>query len=306
MSLTEIASSTSVHWIDVAKPNENDKQEIRRRFHFHQADLQDAFRSTLRSQVVVREKYIFLVLMVPFFDTNTHTIQIHESDLFIQKDSIVSIHHKQVPPFIKLKKELNNTTTGEALLSAGSNGLLAEMLHRITDHIYPMMDHIDQELEEIKTSIFSGETSRRILVEEILRIRGNITDMRKALRGYTSIYSHLTSKEVKLIKDTQRLEGLLNDAKDIWASLESHKEEIEALEDANESMITHNLNEIFKTLTAFSTILLPAAVLAGIFGMNVEYAPFLGQGYDFWWIIGLMGLSTTILFIIFWKKHWLH
>jgi len=44
--------------------------------------------------------------------------------------------------------------------------------------------------------------------------------------------------------------------------LENYKEVVEALEDTNESVITHRLNDVLRLLTAFSVILLPLTLIA--------------------------------------------
>ena len=51
-------------------------------------------------------------------------------------------------------------------------------------------------------------------------------------------------------------------AERIWDVLENYKEVAEALEDSNESVLSHRLNEILRVLTAFSVALLPLTLLA--------------------------------------------
>ena len=51
--------------------------------------------------------------------------------------------------------------------------------------------------------------------------------------------------------------------------LENYKEVVEALEDTNESVISHRVNEVLRVLTAFSVIILPLTLIASVFGMNV-------------------------------------
>ena len=52
--------------------------------------------------------------------------------------------------------------------------------------------------------------------------------------------------------------------------LENYKEVVEALEETNESAISHRSNEIFRILTAFSVMFLPLTLIASIWGMNVH------------------------------------
>ena len=55
----------------------------------------------------------------------------------------------------------------------------------------------------------------------------------------------------------------------IWDMLENYKEVVEALEETNESVISHRVNDILRVLTVISVMLLPLTLVASIFGMNV-------------------------------------
>ena len=54
----------------------------------------------------------------------------------------------------------------------------------------------------------------------------------------------------------------------IWDMLENYKEVVEALEESNESVISHRVNDILRVLTAFSVVVLPLTFIASLFGMN--------------------------------------
>ena len=63
----------------------------------------------------------------------------------------------------------------------------------------------------------------------------------------------------------------INDASErIWDMLENFKEVVEALEATNESVISHQLNDVLRVLTAISVVVLPLTLIASIFGMNVH------------------------------------
>jgi magnesium transporter len=63
--------------------------------------------------------------------------------------------------------------------------------------------------------------------------------------------------------------------------LDNYKEVVEALEDTNESVISHNQNRVLRILTVFSVVLLPLTLISGIFGMNVHFPGF-GTSEAFW------------------------
>jgi magnesium transporter len=90
----------------------------------------------------------------------------------------------------------------------------------------------------------------------------------------------------------------------IWDMLENFKEVIEALEDTNESVLSHRVNEVLRVLTAFSVIILPLTLLASVFGMNVDFPGF-GTAAAFWVIIGVMVGVLASLLGFFRYKRWL-
>ena len=60
----------------------------------------------------------------------------------------------------------------------------------------------------------------------------------------------------------------------IWDLLDNYKEVVEALEDTNESVISHRQNDVLRFLTVVRVILLPLTLITGIFGMNVHFPGF--------------------------------
>ncbi len=54
----------------------------------------------------------------------------------------------------------------------------------------------------------------------------------------------------------------------IWDMLENYKEVAEALEETNESVISHRLNDILRVLTSISVVILPLTLIASVMGMN--------------------------------------
>jgi magnesium transporter len=60
-----------------------------------------------------------------------------------------------------------------------------------------------------------------------------------------------------------------------------------------------------KTLTAISTILMSAALISGIYGMNFEYMPELKWRYGYFGALGLMVLAAGGLAAYFRRIRWL-
>jgi Mg2+ and Co2+ transporter CorA len=64
-------------------------------------------------------------------------------------------------------------------------------------------------------------------------------------------------------------------------------------------------NDIMRTLTALTAIFLPLNLIAGIFGMNFEFIPWLHTTSAFWWTLGSMGAIALTMGLVFWRKRYL-
>lgn len=64
-------------------------------------------------------------------------------------------------------------------------------------------------------------------------------------------------------------------------------------------------NDIMRTLTALTAIFLPLNLIAGIFGMNFEFIPWLHTTSAFWWTLGSMAAIALGMGLVFWRKRYL-
>ena len=79
---------------------------------------------------------------------------------------------------------------------------------------------------------------------------------------------------------------------------------MEALEDTNESLISHQQNDILYVLTIFSVVMLPLTFLTGFFGMNVHFPGFDSAGRVLG-SLGLMAVAIVGMLAFFRWKRWL-
>ena len=99
-------------------------------------------------------------------------------------------------------------------------------------------------------------------------------------------------------------DDVVDAAERIWDILDNYKEVVEALEDTNESVISHRQNDVLRVLTVFSVLLLPLTLITGFFGMNVKFPGF-DTTWAFWVITGFM-LTTLVSALAFFRiKRWL-
>jgi magnesium transporter len=77
-----------------------------------------------------------------------------------------------------------------------------------------------------------------------------------------------------------------------------------ALEETNESVLSHRVNDILRVLTSISVIVLPLTLIASIWGMNVG-VPGEGGTTAFWVVVGTMAAILVSMVAYFRRRGWL-
>jgi magnesium transporter len=71
------------------------------------------------------------------------------------------------------------------------------------------------------------------------------------------------------------------------------------------SLQSNRMNMVMKRLTALSTILMSAALISGIYGMNFEHMPELQWTYGYYVALGAMAVTVLALIVFFRWIKWL-
>ncbi|MFZ3106608.1 MAG: CorA family divalent cation transporter, partial [Candidatus Hydromicrobium sp.] len=79
---------------------------------------------------------------------------------------------------------------------------------------------------------------------------------------------------------------------------------IEGVHDAHQSLLTNKINDIMRILTIFSVIILPLALISGIYGMNIVL-PLERNPSAFIIIVVVMIIISIGMLVYFKYKDWI-
>lgn len=306
MGLINKTKTKRFDWINITKVNAGSIEYLRQNFQIHPLELEDCINPTLRAKLEEYNDHLFLIMNFPIFDRKTKRITLSEIDIFVGRGFLITLNDGKLEPLKKIFDSCQiNQSERTKFLEDDETFLLYQILDRLQSYCFPILNHIARDLMEIEEKIFSNEEKR--MVTEILTTKRNILNVRKSVQSHKSVLKKLGKMSHKeFMKDDLNLyfSNVLEQSKEIWEILENLKENVEALNDTNESLISFKLNRVMKTLTIISMVLLPATLLASIFGMNY-YIPLQDSPYGFVFSIGLMTLCMIIAWLFFRGKKWL-
>src|SRR4051794_38040104 len=302
----EIAAE-GLRWIKIDRAGALEQTWLEENFDFHALDYEDVLSRNQRPKIDVYDDYLFIVLQFPIFDRSARRLGAGELDLFVGADFLITIPNQPLQPVEYLfercrqKEEIR-----EQLFSRGSGYLLYRLVDDGFDYCFPMLRKIGNKLDALEAEIFEGRSEE--IVRDISNVKQEIINFRKVIRPQRPVLRDLEKVKQRYLASDLDLEIYFDDIVDaherIWDMLENYKEVAEALEETNESLISHRLNDILRVLTAISVVILPLTLIASVMGMNT-WVPSEGHEAGFITVLALMAIILIAMVAYFRRRKWL-
>ena len=306
----EIVSGEGFRWVHIERPTPLETAWLAEQFEFHPLDFEDVLSRNQRPKIDEYDDYLFIVLHFPVFDRTVGRLNAGELDLFVGPDFIVTIPNTPLQPVEYLFERCRQKEdVRDQLFSKGSGFVLYRIVDDGFDYCFPMLRKIGNKLDALEDEIFEGRSED--IVRDISNAKQEIINFRKVIRPQRAVLGDLERLKKRFLtppEEGEELEIYFDDISDaherIWDMLENYKEVIQALEESNESYISHRVNEILRVLTAISVIVLPLTLIASIWGMNVG-VPGEGDSTDFYVVVAGMIVILVGMLVFFRKRGWL-
>jgi len=302
----EVIEHDDVRWINIERPGPLDRAWLAEHFVFHPLAYEDVASRNQRPKIDDFGEYLFIVLHFPVFDKKVGRLNAGELDVFIGPDFLITLPNEPLPPVEYLFERCRSSEeVREQMFSQGLGFLLYKIVDDSVDYGFPMLRKMGNKLDRVEEEIFEEQAGEDI-VRDISNVKQEIINFRKIVRPQRQVLRDLEKIKRRFLAEDHELyfDDVVDASERIWDMLENYKEVVEALEETNESVITHRLNNILRILTVFSVVFLPLTLISGIWGMNVRVP---GEGHieAFWVILGVMlGLLVSML-AFFKNRGWL-
>jgi magnesium transporter len=305
-SVEEIAAE-GLRWVKIDQRGPLEQAWLEENFDFHALDFEDVVSRNQRPKIDVYDDYLFIVLHFPIFDPAAGRLGAGELDLFVGPGFLVTIPNQPLQPVEYLFERCRHKEEmREQLFSRGSGYLLYRLTDDGFDYCFPMLRKIGNKLDALEVEIFEGRSEE--IVRDISNVKQEIINFRKVIRPQRPVLRDLERVKQRYLAPDMDLEIYFDDIVDaherIWDMLENYKEVVEALEDTNESVISHRVNDILRVLTSISVIVLPLTFIASLWGMNVG-VPGEGDSEDFYAIVGVCVVILIAMLAFFRRRGWL-
>jgi magnesium transporter len=298
-------SANGLAWVHVDAPGPLEATVLAERFGWHPLDVEDVLSKRQRPKIDEYPDYLFVVLHFPAYDKAIQRLNAAELDVFLGADFLITLPNVELLPVTRLFRRCEeDEELRHELFSKGSGYLFYHVLDDLFDYCFPILDKIGYKLGSLEDDVFEGRSEE--VVRDLSNAKQEIISYRKIIKPERSTLRQLERNVERFLPQDLEVyfDDIVDAAERIWDLLDNFKEVVEALEDTNESVISHKQNDVLRVLTVFSVILLPLTLISGIFGMNVHFPGF-GTSVAFWSVIGMMAATVVVLIAFFRYKRWL-
>jgi magnesium transporter len=201
------------------------------------------------------------------------------------------------------------------LLAKGAPWLAHAILDRAVDRYLPIIDQLDVEIDRLENDVIekAGTPRGKGVLTRILEFKRLLQKLRR-----TSIHQ----REILLRLSRGEYEEIPPEALPFYRDVYDHFLRIQDLAEGYRDLVTSSLdaylsvqsnrmNEVMKTLTLMSTVMLPLTFIAGIYGMNFDPESSPLNMPEVKWFFGypfaliLMAVVALVILLFFRHKGWI-
>ncbi|MDD5760777.1 MAG: magnesium transporter CorA family protein [Candidatus Pacebacteria bacterium] len=291
-----------ITWVDITSPDEEDISYLRRNYKFHPLTLEELKCPSQRDKTESYDSYIFLVVHFPCWNETEQKSYPWELDIIITDDSLITVCYETN---VEMRDELMEKVYSkdfEKLYLSDTIKLLYFILEYFFDFAMRQIAHIQEKINDVEKNIFSGKSEQAI--PNISFVKRDILNFQRTFRYLKETLRSLSRQGPRVFGEEKRIyfEDLLGDSLKVENLITSFKDNIESLENTNNSLMDHKTNILTRIYTILSLITWPALLVIGAYQMNTRYLPFVGSANDFWLILFIAFIPSAIIFFYLRKK----
>ena len=288
-------------WVALHDPTPEEFRQFEEVFDLHELAVEDALHGQQRPKIEEYGQALF-AFMRPITLVDGELDE-GEVAVFVGERYVLSVRQHASAGFLGVRARCEREPH---LLKQGPSFVLYALLDAVVDRYFPVVEALENELEEIENQIFVRGTAR-LSLERLYQLKRRTMLLKHAVTPLAEAMTHLIGGRVpELCRNTREyFRDVYDHLHRIEVGVDTIRETIITAIQVNLSMVAIDESEVHKRLAAWAAIFAVATILAGIWGMNFRHMPELDWRLGYPFALSLMGLACGTLFWRFRRAGWL-
>lgn len=291
-------------WVDIEGPTADDLRLLGEGFGFHPLSVRDVAEPHSLPKLDEYDGYVFQTVMAPRGLGHDTRVGLIELSIYYLPGTLVTVRDEPWPAIDSLWDGVVRDPAHE--LGKGAQVVFHNVVDRAVRAYEPVIDAVESQVDAIEQDVLHLTNGTQSL-GAIFRLRRTLRNLMRLVRAQQESVYRLSLGQVKsLRKETCYLFRDVYDRLNLLMGLlDDHRETLGGLRDTYIGVSSNRLNEVMRTLTVFSALLLPLTFLTGLWGMNFHALPFADHPLGFWIFVGGCGAVVGGLLWLMVRAGWL-
>ena len=295
-------------WLGLHEPSPEQLEQLGLVFSLHPLALEDASSARQRPKIERHESDIFLALRTLAYvdrvdrEAGGDVVETGAVMVFLGEYFVITIRHGKHASMAGLRRRLEDNPDQLAL---GPSAVLHAVTDKAVDDYLAVVDSVQQDLEEIETTVFAPRAGTDI--ERIYQLKRDIIEMKRTVWPLAAPLRELSERPRRMINPEIR--EYFRDVSDhltrVHEQVASFDELLTSILQAGLARVAVAENEDMRKISAWVAIAAVPTMIAGIYGMNFRYMPELQQHWGYPAVLALMAGICAALFRGFKRNGWL-
>jgi magnesium transporter len=295
-------SGTGFVWLGMKDPTQDEVAAATGAFGVPELAVEEASEAHQRPKLDEHGAHFYGVVKTALYDQAEEEVVFGEIHVFLGPGYLVTVRHGEAADLKPARRHLEQEHPD--LLDVGPPAVVWAILDQLIDDYEPVVGGIDDDIEEVEQAVFRGGTQQ---TERIYSLKREVIEFHRAVAPLLPPLEALERGAFPRIPDNLRIffRDVLGRSRRIDEQINSQRELLTSILEANLALITVRQNEVVQAISAWAAIIAVPTFFASIWGMNFEHMPELKSPVGYPLALSLMLVATVILYRFFKRIDWL-
>ena len=299
-----VSDQNSLLWLDILDIDDSVIDLLTNIFNVHPLTIEDFIMPNSRPKAEKFKDYMFLIMFALQGQNNGNhgKVKAMELDCCLGKNFLITYHSDPINPLTASKDRIRKQSP---IIMQGGDMLLYSILDACVDSYFPAINDFDNLVDEMSDELFKNPDQQTL--RKIYTLKNDVMNLKRTIGPQADVISLMARGDFEFI-----LPGNLMYFRNVYDNLVrlndvvgTSRDVITGAMEAYVSIVSNRLNEIMKTLTIMTTIMMPLTLVASIYGMNFKHMPELNSRLGYPIVIAIMVTITATMLLYFKRRRWI-
>lgn len=272
-------------------------------FKLHPLVIEDILNTKQRPKIDEFNDYIFLETRHFYYDKETMSVSSEQISMVLGHHFLLTFQEQSTGAFEPVRVRLR--AENSPIRALQTDYLTYALLDSVVDRYFNVLEDVGDDSENLEERLLSKPSNAEL--HNIHQLKHVSIELRRAVWPLREVINSLTRNEKGFFQPTTipYLRDVYDHTVSFIESLESIRDTLGGMMDIYMASVSQRVNLEVRALTVVAMLFMPATLIAGIFGMNFDYMPWIKNHNAFWYALSIMLGIAIAMGLIFWRRQWL-